>query len=211
MAVIYLFGDSITYGAWDIEGSGWTARLRKYLDEVQLKDDSKYYLCYNLGIPGETTDGLVGRFDRELSARERLGEEAVFVFAFGANDSVHVPSMNGFRVPEDRFIRNMKAAIDSARTVSKNIILANITPVDEAVCASRYGAKDKVRLNKNVERYNDLIAAIAQEKMVPAVDVYRPFVDSVPKVLLSEDGLHPNEKGHQLIFELVRDALSPLL
>ena len=27
------------------------------------------------------------------------------------------------------------------------------------------------------------------------------------KDLLSDDGLHPNEKGHQMIFEIVRDYL----
>jgi lysophospholipase L1-like esterase len=34
---LLIFGDSITYGAWDIEG-GWAARLRKFLDGKTLTD-----------------------------------------------------------------------------------------------------------------------------------------------------------------------------
>ena len=92
-----VLGDSITYGAWDIQGSGWASRLRLYLDGVQEKDESKYFLTYNLGIPGENTDGLVGRFESEFKARSRNeDEESVFVFAYGANDSVFFKSTNEF-------------------------------------------------------------------------------------------------------------------
>jgi acyl-CoA thioesterase I len=115
MAVIYCFGDSITYGAWDIKEGGWVTRLRNYFDELQLKDQTKYFLSYNLGIPGETTDGLVKRFEGELNAREREGEDAIFIFAFGANDSVFLPSKNGFRVSKNRFVSNLETVYDIAK------------------------------------------------------------------------------------------------
>ncbi len=211
MAVVYCFGDSITYGAWDIRGGGWSARLRNYLDDLQEKDESLYFLSYNLGIPGETTDGLVKRFTHELNAREREGEEAIFIFAFGANDSVFMSGKNEFRVPKDRFVSNLQSILDQAMRISKKIILLNITPVDEALCASRYEGKDKLRLNENIEEYNALIVGLAQKSGILLVDVYSAYTNVNYKDLLSEDGLHPNEKGHQLIFEKIKQAITPLV
>lgn len=211
MAVVYLFGDSITYGAWDIERGGWAARLRNHLDGLQLKDSSLYFLCYCLGVPGETTDGLAKRFEAEIGAREREGEDAIFVFAYGANDSVFVPSTKGFRVPEERFVKNMESALDAARAITDKIVMLNVTPADEAICASRYGAKDKVRLNANVVAYNALITEIGKRRSIPIVDVYGEYAKGDFRQFLSEDGLHPNEKGHQLIFEKVKVAIDGFL
>jgi lysophospholipase L1-like esterase len=211
MAVIYCFGDSITYGAWDIQGSGWASRLRLYLDGVQEKDESKYFLTYNLGIPGENTDGLVGRFESEFKARSRNeDEESVFVFAYGANDHVFVPNKKEFVVLEERFISNFQSVLDIATKISKKIILLNITPADEAVCAKNYGDR-KLRLNKNVEAYNKLIENLAQINDCKLVDIYSAYISKSYKNLLSEDGLHPNEKGHQLIFEKVKEALKTFI
>ncbi len=213
MAVIYCFGDSITYGAWDIQKSGWSARLRDYLDDIQLKDSSKYYLSYNLGIPGETTEGLIKRFEVEFNARskEEEGEESIFIFAFGANDSVYMPQAGNFKVSKERFIGNLEGILNMASKHSNKIILVNITPADEAICAERYAGKDKVRLNKNVIEYNQALYELATKRGLTLVDVYSAYDAAGYKTLLSEDGLHPNETGHQVIIEKVREALDPLL
>jgi lysophospholipase L1-like esterase len=99
----------------------------------------------------------------------------------------------------------------SQKKVSNDILILNITPVDEKICATRYGAKDKVRLNKNIEEYNDLILALAKDKRIQFVEVYRPYIEACYESCLSEDGLHPNEKGHQIIFEQVKDKLNSLI
>lgn len=210
MAVIYCFGDSITYGAWDVEGSGWVARLRKHLDELQNKDESLYFLTHNLGIPGDTTDGLTKRFSQEFNARDdeaKNDERTVFIFAFGANDSVFMPGKNEFRVPKERFISNLQGVIDEARKVSDKIILLNITPCDEKICADRYEGKDKLRSNRNVEEYNNHIKDIAKDSGAELVDACSAYLTGDYREKLSEDGLHPNEKGHELIFEKVKNVL----
>ncbi len=207
MAVIYCFGDSITYGAWDIGEGGWAARLRKHLDDLQAKDPDLYFLSYNLGIPGETTDGLVKRFEAELDAREREGEEAIFIFAFGANDSVFLPATKEFRVPQGRFVSNLQSVLNSAAKISRKIVMLNITPADEEICARRYEGK-KLRLNKNVEEYNGLLSKLAKESNIPLVDIYSAYLAKKPSTLLSEDGLHPNDAGHQIIFDKVKEALA---
>ncbi len=210
MPIIYAFGDSITYGAWDTEGSGWANRIRLDLDKRSVAEPDFYALFFNLGISGETTDGLVKRFDSEYQAREREDEEAIFIFAYGANDAVVIPSTGKFRTTTEDFKTNLESVIKKAKDISKKIIILNITPVIEEV-TFKSETKDKSRLNKYVESYNHIIKSLADEYTLAHVDVYDAYTKSSPKDLLSEDGLHPNAKGHELMYEMVSKELRNLL
>jgi len=211
MAVIYAFGDSITYGAWGIKNSGWAAQLRRFLDEKQAKDPDFYALFYNLGISGETTNGLIKRFDPELNARKRDGDEgeAIFIFAFGANDAAYLDETKEFRVSIESFRSNLDSVISKATLVSPKIIVLNILPVTEEIHSKpRYG---KIRLNSYMEKYNAVIAEVAKNNNAQFIDVYSVFQKSDLGDYLSDDGLHPNDKGHEVIFEMVKGALEKML
>lgn len=87
MANILVFGASTTYGAWDLEG-GWIARLRKWIDEKNIKekkyiDYSGISLIYNLGISDETTKDLIKRFKSDTEPR--LWENNIFQKVIGTN------------------------------------------------------------------------------------------------------------------------------
>lgn len=213
MAIILAFGDSITYGAWDIKNSGWAALMRAFLDDKQQKDPNLYYLFYNLGISGDTTQGLAKRFDIETEVRQRQDreEEIIFIFAFGANDSTLQKSTNEFRVSKHDFQKNLEDTLDGAAKISKKILILNITPVLEETYNAMSFAKGKERFNIHIEEYNDIIRTIAKSKNTPLVDVYSRYVKAGPEKLFSEDGLHPNEAGHQIIFEAVLPELETLL
>src|SRR3989344_3552583 len=90
MTLILVFGDSITYGAWDTNG-GWVQRLRTYLDKKQLADPKLYYELYNLGVSGDTSTDLLERFEAETKQRiKRMSakEEIIIIVAIGTNDSI---------------------------------------------------------------------------------------------------------------------------
>jgi len=61
---ICILGDSIVYGAWDEEKHGYVNRLME-----DLKENNQVENIYGLGIPGETTAGLLKRIDTELKIR----------------------------------------------------------------------------------------------------------------------------------------------
>jgi lysophospholipase L1-like esterase len=210
MAIIYSFGDSITYGAWDVERSGWAARLRQYLDDLQEKNPDYYCLFYNLGIPGETTDGLVKRFENETNARKSEREEPVFIFAYGANDSAIHSVENKFRVSREAFKDNLKQTIKKASAFSEKILLVNIIPVDEK--KNGVPGKKIVRLNKYMEEYNMVLRELADQFKLPLVDVYSIFMKAGHEKLLNvDDGLHPNAEGHQIMFEAIKPVVQKML
>lgn len=210
MAQVYAFGDSITYGAWDIKSSGWTNSLRKYFDDKAEKEPNFYGLVYNLGIPGETTEGLIKRFISETEARFRKEQEYIFLFAFGANDSALIMSKGEFKVGVEDYIRNLDMVLEGAKAYSSKLVLLNTTPVVEKVTA-RVESKDKSRLNEYIERYNAALDELAKKHSVPLLDVYSAFVAYDLESLFCGDGLHPNEAGHSIIFEMVKKQIEPWL
>ena len=87
MAEILVFGDSICYGAWDLEG-GWVQRLRKYLDMKNVVNLSNFTLVYNLGVSGNSTEDLLKRFEFETNAYLEEKKAKMILFSTGVNDSM---------------------------------------------------------------------------------------------------------------------------
>ena len=66
MSVICIFGDSISWGAWDLEAGGWVNRLKLYFDnqpDPQIR-------VYNLGISGDRVGDVLKRFHPKPNGSE---------------------------------------------------------------------------------------------------------------------------------------------
>jgi acyl-CoA thioesterase-1 len=207
MAVILAFGDSITYGSWSPIDTSWCSLLRSHMDKKFDGNYSSYGRVYNLGIGGETTDDAIKRFLPETQARLRDEEEIVFIIAYGANDACFIASEQKFKVALGKFAPNIQKILTEAKTFSSKIMLLNILPVVERPKED----SGQTRLNKHFEQYNQKLAQIAQENTVVLVDVNTAFQKTNYAILLGTDGLHPNEKGHQVIFELVSKEVDKYL
>ena len=208
MSQVLCFGDSITYGARDTEGGGWATRLRKHLDEKRDADSNFYVIAYNLGVPGENSDGLRARFLEETKARvASLGDEAVlFLIAIGANDACFTPSKGEFRVTKERYRENLKDIFANAQQFSENVIALTITPVVDELAGVPEN-QDKSRLNTYVDQYNVVLKEVAAEMSVTIIDVHKAFMEIDHTTDFSSDGVHPNSMGHELIFNQVYNYL----
>mgnify|MGYP001609020083 CR=1 FL=1 len=204
--VIFAFGDSITYGASDLELGGWANRLRLFFDEEMERNENLEVHFYNLGIPGETTEGFVKRLQSEVEARLRPDFQSTFIFAYGANDSAFLPEQKKFAVEANKFAGNLNKTITEAKKYSSKVVLLNITPVVEELAETPRENK-KARLNKYIEQYNQKVKEVTQLNSISFVDIYSEFIKQDYKKLLSEDGLHPSTEGHKLIFEMTKGFL----
>ena len=197
MVNILVFGDSITYGAWDEEG-GWVQRLRKYLE--------LYYETYNLGVSGDTTDNLINRFDFEAKARIDANGDNIILFSIGTNDCLFLKGKKSYWVEERDFKNNLKLLVKLAKQYSKKIVFLGLTLVDESKVNPLPWDTDKSNNNKSIALYNKIIKTIAVENKLLFIDIYEYFNKIKYKELL-EDGDHPNTEGHKLIFEIVKESL----
>ncbi|MFH1473348.1 MAG: GDSL-type esterase/lipase family protein [Candidatus Aenigmatarchaeota archaeon] len=115
MARLLVFGDSIAWGYYDIEG-GWVERLKRFFMEKMLSGDSSGFAVYNLSISGDYTKDLLDRFRSETKQRteEEEGGE-IIIFNIGINDSQILNKSGKHVISKDELKRNIKKLIDLPR------------------------------------------------------------------------------------------------
>lgn len=206
---ILAFGDSITYGAFDFDNGGWIQRLRIFLDQKIKSDPDKYFfIVYNLGIDGHTTQDWLPIFKGELETRMKIvkkyNEPAVIILALGGNDASFIVNKNRNKVSEDKFKNNIKRFIKISRKSTKNIILLGISPCEP----SKNPAFDNGNLifkNEYIIRYNKILKSVSEEENIKFIDIFDKIKNI--KDFTSFDGAHLNSEGHKIIFETVKDFL----
>ena len=199
---VLIFGDSIVWGAWDSEG-GWVTRMKKYTDKQAIDNQMENYdTIYPLGISGDNTDDLLQRFENELTSRLDEDSNMVVVIAIGINDSQFDISNNKNCVPITKFKSNLIKILKTAKDNTKHTVLVGLSPVDDALLHPMPWKPTHGYSNSHVEKYNNVIKKIAEEKNIPFIDLYKYFSEKDYKKLLS-DGLHPNTEGHKVIYTKV--------
>lgn len=191
---ICIFGDSITWGANDIEKGGWVERLKIYIGEKYERE------VYNLGISGDNSDKLLKRFEHEAKVRK----PDLIIFSIGTNDSQYIETKNNPRVSKINFADNLKTLVQQAKRLTDNIAFVGLLRVDEGkVMPIPWSNENKFYDNQNMREYDAIIQSIAQESELSFLNL--------SELLSNEDfadGLHPNSQGHQKIFEAVKAFLS---
>lgn len=190
------FGDSITYGEYDGVFGGWVDILKRYA--LQKYNEGKNELIlFNLGIGGETTKGLVARIQHEMKARNSADGNIVFI-GYGANDLAKKDDQ--FLVDSEQFKTNILKSIQIAKQYSHDIYLVSILPFSDKV-DNVMQPSGKIRNNENVLIFNQILKDVAKENALNYIDFYSQFLPD-KEILLSSDGVHPNEKGYGIMAEI---------
>jgi acyl-CoA thioesterase I len=201
MHKIFIFGDSIAYGAWDPEG-GWVERLRRWLFATTRDDYNLGTFLYNLSIVGETTADLRKRFTPELEARQN-GD--IIFFAAGINDAQLV---NGRQIatPAD-VCANVRALIQRAQACAPLLCWVGLTPVDEARTTPIPWMPDRAYRNATIAVFEAAIKQTAAEEAIHYIDLFQAWTAdrAYPQLLL--DGIHPNAAGHEQICARIKAFL----
>lgn len=201
MTRILIFGDSVVWGSEDLDCGGWADRLK-----IWFKKTGKFSEVFNLGNPGDNSKWLLERLGDECIARidEKNRERDVIIIQIGKNDlSIR---KNAFMVSPEKFKENIQKLIMLALKYSLNVVFVGLIPVDETKTTPIPWNVDVSYKSENIRKYNDIIKSICVENKIRFLDIYEKFAQADYKKLL-EDGLHPNSKGHEIIFNIVKDFL----
>lgn len=222
MARIFCFGDSITYGESDTISGGWVERLKQaYLTEQKqkqkqnekVKQIQQKTLVYNLGVASETTDGLEKRFVSELACRKSTKTNNITIISYGINDLTKIIDRFGQsknRVPLGYFTSKLQSCVEFAQGKNIQVILTSILPF-AAEDDGQENCYNEIRLAVDIDLYNKAINSVCIETGCIFIDLFAEFSQQPISQLLARDGLHPNEKGHRLIFVKVKDLLDTLI
>lgn len=188
---ICIFGDSTAWGAYDLEKGGWVNRLWLYLAKTDKDID-----VYNLSISGGTTKTILDRFENEAKIRNAN----VLIFQSGGNDAYY-NNAGQFKVPIDEFKKNIAEIISRSRKIADKMIFISFKNVDESRTMP-VSWKDIYYKNENIQKYCEAMKEICDKNKILFLDIF--------DLLKSEelyDGLHPNEIGHEKLFQKVKDFL----
>jgi lysophospholipase L1-like esterase len=179
--VVFL-GDSITDG-WKLEQSF----------------PGKPYV--NRGIGGQTTPQMLARFYRDVI---NLKPEAVVILA-GTNDIAR----NTGPQTADMIQDNFRAMADLARAHGIKVLLCSVTPISD-YAQTRQSVQ---RPPSDILTLNGWLKAYADEVHATYVDYFPAMADQAGflKKDISDDGLHPNRKGYDIMAPIVAHAIEKVL
>jgi acyl-CoA thioesterase-1 len=208
---VLVFGASITQGYWDTEG-GWVNRLRRHYDQLAVKDlnqNDKLPTIFNLGISADSSEDILERFEVESHARLKAGRQGVIIFANGTNDARQDgdqpwPGVDGYR-------QNMDKLITLAKNHTPKIMLVGMAPCEEEKTTPVFW-RDISYTNERIKAINDVMRELASNNALIFVEVFEPLLAEMQAGRrLFADGLHPNNDGHQFLYQLVRPELDKLV
>lgn len=207
---ILIFGDSITYGAWDAHG-GWADRLKEKLHQSaidQHANPSKTFQLYNMGISGDTSTGLIARMEPEIVARKSATRPYVILISIGTNDTKGTGSVENIETPAETYEKNIRSLVNIAKKYTTKIIVVGLPPLpeDQVVFLGMYYNRNKINA------YNQLCKKVCEDENVEFIDSFSLYLESGDVVsLYSEDKLHPSSKGHKILADAVWPKLQIML
>lgn len=114
------------------------------------------------------------------------------------------------KVDEGDFELNIRDILKRASDESKaSIIWATITPVNQE--RHRTARLNDVRLEDDVEYYNEAALGVVEEMNLPVDDLFQVVMDQGRDELLSDDGWHFNTEGNRLLGETVAECIKSRL
>ncbi len=205
--VVVAFGDSTTAPR---------GKLKVYADLLEDKFQ-KFNLeakIINAGVGGNTTKLAMTRFESDVLAKK----PDIVIIQFGINDAAvdvwKTPPETTSRVSLKAYETNIRKFIRQLKNRGSQVVLMTPNSLRWTPKLIKFYGKppylpgDKNGFNVLLVQYAESVRRIGKEESVPVIDVYSAFEkygnvrgQSVDDLLL--DGMHPDKKGQQIVFELL--------
>ena len=178
---LVIFGDSIAKGV--------------------MFQDGRYHLCRA----------------HDFDALAQQGVEVLNFAKMGActdTEEAHLP-----KIPAEQFLENYRALMDLVRQTTSRVWISSLVPLEahrflDHVSQGRSRENiltwlgDTDRIFRWQEYYNDLVCRLSRELSCPLLDLRPEFLRSpVFPSLISADGIHPTQAGHDLVHRCVAEEV----
>ena len=185
------FGDSITQG-YDTTIS-YFQRVSTYLKN---KYGSK---SFNDGVGGNTTYNLLERVEEEIQAQN----PTIVTLMIGTNDLRLGTKMNPTITPLE-YKQNLSKILSYIDPSSKRTVIIFLIPYLKNFSYPGYSAGSYKRWNE----FNNIIIGIANKFGIPYINENLELQSQ--SNILSSDGIHPNNNGDKIIFNLLISKLNTI-
>lgn len=225
---ICLFGDSISKGVViDTLHNRYTMTKNSFANLVAASQSALEICNYSmLGCTIAKGSSLIARHRADVESCD------VMVLEYGGNDSDHdwaaiaeKPYAQHLpKTPLDEFAEKYISIISKLKDMGKPIVMLNLPPIDphkyfqwfsrgldrESIL-SWLGGSDEY-IYRFHESYNAQVCDIAANYGIRLIDIRSVFLAKNDySNYLCDDGIHPNERGHELIASVIKAQLPFLL
>jgi lysophospholipase L1-like esterase len=194
---VVFFGDSITEAA--VQSHGYITVMQDMLEQQNITN----YDLIGAGISGNKVYDLYLRMDDDVLSKS----PNIVVIYVGVNDVWHKKTF-GTGTDADKFEKFYRAIIAKLQASEAKVIICTPAAIGEKNDFSN-------ELDGDLNKYCNIIRSMAEELHVPLVDLRKAFLDyevknntgNADKDILTVDGVHLNDKGNQLVAELMWNVI----
>jgi lysophospholipase L1-like esterase len=204
---IVAFGDSTTA----VRGSAkvYASVLQEELRNVRV---------INAGVSGNTTEMGRKRFEQDVLRHQ----PHIAIIQFGINDAAvdvwKTPPATDPRVSLERYEANLRHFVKTLKSKKTHVVLMTSNPLRwtpklrELYGKPPYQPENADGFNGPLVPYCETVRQVAREEGAELLDMQQAFVEQAKKrgvtvdSLLS-DGMHPNDGGHRIEADLLRELI----
>ncbi len=190
---IVCIGDSLTYGY----------RVRRSKTWINLSEKELKINIENKGISGDTTGGMLARFREDVISKK---PKIVFIMG-GSNDIITGADLG---VPQS----NIMAMVHQARGNMITPILGLPTKIDvDEVIEEWSSFADYKKISEQIDKYNNWLKRFSKAFEIDYID-FNSFIKGLSEKEIHSiylDGLHFNDKGHELMEKIFIEKIKTYL
>lgn len=214
MTQFFIFGASIAQGV-GAERAGWADLLKQSLATKMYSKNGvgEKYELYNFAKPGAQAEFVIATHGDQLKFYRESGK-VVAIVCVGGNNVKAQGAPDNFVSTVEEYEQLMEQLLGKLKqSVDELIVLPSVVAVDESKTnpkANPITGGQSYFSNDRISLFNHALVKLCDQLGVKYVDIEITPQEWAEKFLY-DDGLHPNQAGHQYIFEKLAAVTDKLL
>lgn len=207
---IFILGASGAYGVGSTKG-GWAGLIKQYVHtEICGKPpfEGERAEVYNFAKPGAEVQFVLDTFQNQLDNYWKKGPISVFM-SVGLNDTKATQTPDNYVSNTDKFEQDYTRLLESLTQKFNTVNVLSFYALDESKVSPKISPFDGAKIyynNARIQEFNGVMKKVcARYSNVNFIDL-SGAADWQEKCLFV-DGLHPNDTGHQMIFDALKNYI----
>jgi lysophospholipase L1-like esterase len=207
MPSLTIIGDSIAWGAWDVNDGGWVQRIRRDIDTFQTIAFQLWCPVYNLSVDGATFQSSFGRLEQEVLPRTKRTKDTGLVVALGVNDSlISLDALLPLSMALEEFSAYAGKFLSAALKTCARVVVVGLLPIDEEKVNPLPWDRSVAYTQERVDAFDRELDRLCLALSIPKLSFLNSWKERSYKIALL-DGLHPNALGHRWMYESIKPFL----
>ncbi len=186
-----------------------------------LQEELQNVRVINAGVPGNTTEVARKRFEQDVL----MHQPQIVIIQLGINDAAvdvwKKPPAKEPRVSSERYEANLRHFVQTLKSKNARVVLMTPNPLrwtpklKEMYGKPPYQPENVDGFNAPLAPYCEAARRVAREEGAEVLDMQQAFVEQAQKQgvtvdSLLSDGMHPNDGGHRIEADLLRECILAL-